>query len=81
MGAKHQEGHAVQATICTLHELDKGSSPFDAKRVCDHIKGDDFEPEYRSRWVAQEVKTDRREDLFAATPPLEAIKLLLSYTN
>ena len=30
---------------------------------------------YRSRWVAQEIKMDKREDLFAATPPIEAKKI------
>jgi len=29
--------------------------------------------------VAQEIKTNKREDLFAATPPLEAKKLLFSF--
>lgn len=29
--------------------------------------------------VAKEIKTDKRDDLFAATPPLEAKKLLFSY--
>ena len=28
--------------------------------------------------MGQEIKVDRRDDLFAATPPLEAMKLLLS---
>ena len=41
-------------------------------------KGGRENPEYRSRLVAQEVKTDKREDLFAATPPLEAKKMLLA---
>jgi len=35
-------------------------------------------PEYRSRLVAQEIKRDNREDLCAATPPLEAKKMLMS---
>ena len=35
-------------------------------------KGDEDRPEYRSRLVAKELKQDMREDLFAATPPLEA---------
>ena len=34
-------------------------------------KGDKIHPEYRSRLVAKEIKTDRRQDLLAATPPLE----------
>lgn len=42
-------------------------------------KGDDVNPEYRSRLVAKEIKRDKRIDLFAATPSLEALKLLLSF--
>ena len=30
--------------------------------------------------MVQEIKTDEREDLFAATPPLEAKKILFSIT-
>ena len=41
-------------------------------------KGDSANPEYRSRLVAQEIKRDVRDDLFAATPPLEAKKALFS---
>ena len=40
-------------------------------------KGDAENPEYRSRLVAKEIKKDNRDDLFAATPPLEALKLLI----
>ena len=29
--------------------------------------------------MAKEIKKDKREDLFAATPPLEALKVLLSF--
>ena len=43
-------------------------------RWVDANKGDKVHPEVRSRLVAQEIKRDRREDLFAATPPLEAKK-------
>ncbi len=32
---------------------------------------------YRSRLVAKEIKTEERLDLFAATPPLETLKMLL----
>ena len=41
-------------------------------------KGDISNPEYRSRLVAKEIKKDKRQDLFAATPPLECKKLLFS---
>jgi hypothetical protein len=47
-------------------------------RWLDINKGDEKNKEYRSRLVAQEIKRDNREDLFAATPPLEAKKLLFS---
>ena len=45
-------------------------------RWIDINKGDDVNPEYRSRLVAQEVKRDSSLELFAATPPLEALRTL-----
>ena len=47
-------------------------------RWIDINKGDEEYEEYRSRLVAKEIKRDKREDLFAATPPLEALKALFS---
>ena len=47
-------------------------------RWVDINKGDSENPEYRSRIVAQEFNDHKREDLFAGTPPLEAIKILIS---
>ena len=41
-------------------------------------KGDEIHEEYRSRLVAMEFKVSSSEDLFAATPPLEAVKTLMS---
>ena len=43
-------------------------------------KGDDSDPDYRSRWVGREFKgkDNDRDDLFAATPPLEAKKALIA---
>ena len=41
-------------------------------------KGDKVHPNYRSRIVAKEFNVGKREDLFAATPPLEAKKMLFS---
>ncbi len=54
-----------------------GKSPTGVKWV-DENKGEAKQPEYRSRLVAKEIKHDEREDLFAATPPLEAKKSLFS---
>ncbi len=44
----------------------------------DTNQGDKENPEYRYRLVAKEIKRDKREDLVAATPPLEAKKVLFS---
>ena len=46
-------------------------------RWIDVNKGDTKEPNYRSRLVAKEINTYKRDDLFAATPPLEALKMVL----
>ena len=54
-----------------------GAAPIGTRWV-DINKGDKIHPEYRSRLVAQEINVDKREDLFAATPPLEAKKILMS---
>ena len=50
-----------------------GKSPIGIRWV-DINKGDSKSPDYRSRLVAKEINTGRRDDLFAAMPPLEAIK-------
>ena len=54
-----------------------GKAPIGVRWV-DVNKGDDVNVEYRSRLVAKEIKKDSTNDLFAATPPLEAKKALLS---
>ena len=47
-------------------------------RWVDISKADHENPEYRSRLVAKEIKRDNREDMFEATPSLEAKKALFS---
>ena len=54
-----------------------GKAPIGTRWV-DVNKGDEQDPEYRSRLVAKDLKTNRRDDLFAATPPLEAKQALFS---
>ena len=49
-------------------------------RWIDINKGDAQTPNYRSRLVAREIYTYKRDDLFAATPPLEALKTILAMT-
>lgn len=41
-------------------------------------KGDKAHPDIRCRVVSQEVKTYQSEEFYAATPPLEALRLIVS---
>ena len=55
-----------------------GQAPIDGKWV-DVNKKDEVDPEIRSRYVARDMKRGSKSDeFFAAAPPLEAIKMLLS---
>ena len=47
-------------------------------RWIDVNKGDHQTPNYRSRLVAKEFNDGAQDGLFAATPPLEALRLLIS---
>ena len=71
--------HKVWDVVPMRECFNKTGKPPIRGRWVDINKGDDTEPNYRSRWVGMEFKVnDGREDLFAATPPIEAIKALLS---
>merc|ERR1739836_46716 len=54
-----------------------GKAPISTKWI-DINKGDNTNPKYRSRNVAREIAKSKLDGLFAATPPLEVMKLLLS---
>ncbi len=41
-------------------------------------KGDALNPNYRARLVGCEINREKRDDLFAATPPLESLKAVVS---
>ena len=47
-------------------------------KLLDVNKSDDANPNIRSRMVGRELKLDNRLDLFAATPPLEALRMICS---
>ena len=49
-----------------------------AVRWVDINKSDETFENYRSRLVAKEYKTDIRPDLYAATPPSECLKMMIS---
>ena len=53
-----------------------GKPPIGTKWV-DTNKGDDHAPKYRSRLVATEVRKPWSDKWFAATPPLEALRLMV----
>jgi hypothetical protein len=54
-----------------------GRAPIGSKWV-DVNKGDATKPLIRSRFVVKEIATYKTDDFFAATPPLESFRLLLS---
>lgn len=54
-----------------------GAGPIGSRWI-DINKGDVEHPNYRSRLVIQEVRHSGVEAIFAATPPLESIRVLLS---
>ena len=54
-----------------------GKDPI-AVRWIDTNKGDKGNPNYRSRLVAKEFKTDINPELYAATPPSECLRMLIS---
>ena len=54
-----------------------GRAPI-AVRWVDINKGDSKSPKYRSRLVAKEFNTGVRPELYAATPPSECLRLMLS---
>ncbi len=56
-----------------------GKGPVGVKWV-DTNKGEKENPEHRCRLVAKEIKSDKRKDLFAAPPPLEAKTILFLFS-
>ena len=55
-----------------------GRSPISVRWV-DVNKGDDVTPDIRSRLVARQIRGANEDPLFAPTPPLEALRTILSY--
>jgi len=70
--------HQVYIKVPIQECWDKtGKAPIKTRWV-DVNKGDETNEEIRCRLVAMEINTGKREDLFSATPPLEAKKVLFS---
>ena len=54
-----------------------GAAPIDTRWI-DTNKGDEDNPQYRSRWVAKDFRKAWVEAIFAATPNIESVRLLLA---
>ena len=65
--------------LCDVEQARKltGRRPITVRWV-DVNKGDDAEPKIRSRLVARELRAPGTESIFAPTPPLEALRTVLS---
>ena len=76
MGQVH--AHGIYTKVPTKECRDKtGAEPIGTKWL-EINKGDDQDPNIRARLVAQEFAKGKLNTIFAATPPLEAKKALLS---
>ena len=74
--------YAARYNVWTLVPISEawretGKAPIGSRWI-DIDKGDADHPNYRSRLVIQEVRMSGTEAIFAATPPLESIRFLLS---
>ena len=67
----------VWRKISRRDALEKGIKIIKSRWI-DVNKGDAVSPNYRSRFVGKEFNDGWEEGLFAATPPLEALRLLVS---
>ena len=76
---KHKLFDKVPISECLRNT---GAPPISTKWV-DTNKSDTNDPDYRSRWVGREFKghDGGRDDLFAATPPLEAKRSLIALAS
>ena len=66
-----------ERTLITDCWRETGKAPIGSKLV-DVNKGDAAKPLIRSRFVVKEIATYKSDDFFAATPPLESLRRLLS---
>ena len=60
------------------HQKQTGGKAIGVRWV-DVNKGDTQTPDYRSRLVGQEFATHRDDSLYLSTPPIEALRVILSY--
>ena len=76
----YREMEAFEIVPTSLAWERSGKAPVDVRWI-DHKKGDIARPQVRCRLVAKDFKTGPDADLYAGTPPLEALKLILSHAT
>ena len=75
-----QDWHVWDVVPITESWSVTGKAPLQGKWV-DVNKGDLERPVVRSRYVAKEFANTKSDDFFSPTPPLEALRLLLSHAG
>ena len=78
---KFFEKMGVFAEILHRSEVKSRGEKMIRGRWIDTSKGDSACPDYRSRFVGKDFNVGADPELFAATPPFEALKLLLGYAS
>jgi hypothetical protein len=73
------ERMGVYARVLKSEAKKSGVGKLIQGRWLDINKGDESRPDYRSRFVGKELDTSVDPELFAATPPLEALKTILGH--
>ena len=63
--------------VYSKRRREKWMKVISTKRL-DQNKGDESRPKYRARLVGREIARERRDDVCAATPPLESLKAIVS---
>ena len=76
---EHFERMGVYTRVTMAEAKKSGMGKFIQGRWLDINKGDKDRPDYRSRFVGKEFNTGSNPEFFAATPPLEALKLILGH--
>ena len=66
-------------TRCPRARIEEEKGKLIDVRWIDTNKGDTANPNYRSRLMGREFNTYRDDALYAATPPLEALRLIISH--
>ena len=66
-------------TRCPRSAVEEEGGKIIDVRWIDVSKGDCDDPNYRSRLVGREFNTSKDDSLYVATPPLEALRLIVSY--